>query len=242
MYQIGFATKYFTLWDVNSSIEYTGNSGEYSYDVTRYTFIQNLSLNEDKAKEKAKKWGVGNLEVNTDLYGRSGRSFQTSKRVEVKYEDYQFTFGKYEGGDIRENTDISYLQWYYKEKNQLVVAERICELDDFFSIKDGELLNKDELANRIKTEKIENELFKTGVIELEVPKNIDSMGFLFVDGVIYHFNEIAQRDYKGWDYYLPVLNGNAKRIKNKTIEVTVEYGSIYGWKAWMVKDFKIIKK
>jgi hypothetical protein len=47
MLQIGFSTKYFTLWDVQNQTEYSGSEGQYSYNVTRFTYLQNLSLVEE---------------------------------------------------------------------------------------------------------------------------------------------------------------------------------------------------
>ena len=50
--------------------------------------------------------------------------------------------------------------------------------------------------------------------------NPDSYGELRIDGILYRFNEVAQNYYNGYSYYLPVVKGNAKRIKNKTVNVT----------------------
>ena len=60
MLQIGFATKYFTLWDVRNETEYSGSEGQYSYNVTHFTYIQNLSLVEETAIAKQKKRDVLN--------------------------------------------------------------------------------------------------------------------------------------------------------------------------------------
>jgi len=244
MLQIGFSKKYFTLWDVVNETQYSGDTGQYGYNVTRFTYMQNLSLDETKAKEKAKGFGVKDLSVNEDLYGRSGKSWEKRERIVKTYEPFQFRFGKYEDCDIRENDDVDYLKWYFGETENMIVAERMCELDDYYTILDGELLTQTQLDGVVKRKSIERKLKKTGVIELFVERNIDGCGHLHVDGITYMFEDIVERWYNDYQYFLPTLKGKAKRIKNKTIEVSVEVGKFqdWDWDVWMIKDFKIIKK
>lgn len=56
MLKIGFANKYYTLWDVYSQPNYTQNDrGQITLTHTRviYTYLQNLSMNEQEATIKA---------------------------------------------------------------------------------------------------------------------------------------------------------------------------------------------
>jgi hypothetical protein len=241
MLQIGFSTKYFTLWDVRNETEYSGSEGQYSYNVTKFTYIQNLSLVEEKAIAKAKEKGCTQLGINDELRGRSGRSFEKRTPIEKVFELHQFTYGKYEGDDIRENTDISYLKWYFSQTELMLVAERICELDSDYSIYEDGLVTSEQLANITKIDTIEAGLKKTGTIQLQMVRNLDSYGFVQIDGINYHFGEHSIMSYNGHDYGLPILGCKAKRVKNKLIEVKVEFGSVGDWKAWKVTDWDFVK-
>lgn len=241
MLQIGFSTKYFTLWDVQQSTEYTGSEGQHSYNVTRFTYLQNLSLVKEKAIIKAKEKGCTQLGINEDLYGKSGRSFEKRTRIEKKFELHQFRYGKYEGDDIRENSDVSYLQWYFGQTDLMLVAERICELDTSYSIYDDKLVTKDQIDGIVRRKSIEDKLKKTGTIQLFMERNLDDHGFINIDGIHYHFPQYSIQSYNGYDYGLPKLDGKAKRVKNKLIEVTVQYGNCMDWKAWKVIEWNFVK-
>ena len=241
MLQIGFSTKYFTLWDVQQSTEYTGSEGQHSYNVTRFTYLQNLSLVKEKAIIKAKEKGCTQLGINEDLYGKSGRSFEKRTRIEKTYELHQFTYGKYEGDDIRENTDVSYLKWYFGETELMLVAERICELDSSYWIHDNRLVTEEQMKAILSRKAIEDTLKKTGTIQLFMERNLDDHGFINIDGIHYHFPQYSIQSYNGYDYGLPKLDGKAKRVKNKLIEVTVQYGNCMDWEAWKVMDWKFVK-
>ena len=247
MLKIGFASKYFTLWDVSTWTEYgQGTTGTYSYQKTLYTYYRNLSINEDKALEKAKKAGVKDLTVDTELFGRSGRSFyKVSPREYVKYEDTQFSYGKYCGEYFSKCEDTGYLQWYFRDNGNIKAAERLVELDDYFVIENGELINQDILENRNRAKMLENVLKTQGFIDVFVDRNVDEYGFLNVVGVKFHFNNIKLNWYKDWSYYRPVLKGKAKLIKNKNVRIYAELGIVCSpigdIEAYMVSDFKVIK-
>lgn len=244
MLKIGFARKYFTLWDVTSFTEYgQGSTGTYSYTRTVYTFHQNLSINEEKAKQKASEKGVKDLTVDTELFGRSGRSFEkVSPREYVKYEDTQFSYGKYVGEYFDKSEDVDYLDWFYKDSGNINAAKRLVELDDYYLIENGELITQDVLESRKISEKIESQLKKDGFVEIFVERNVDSYGFLNVDGVSFNFGEVRENYYNGWDYYLPVLNGKQKRIKKKTLKVYAELGKVSDFETWKVSNFEILTK
>ena len=72
-------------------------------------------------------------------------------------------------------------------------------------------------------------------------RNLDSYGFVQIDGINYHFGEHSIMSYNGHDYGLPILGCKAKRVKNKLIEVKVEFGSVGDWKAWKVTDWDFVK-
>ena len=241
MLQIGFSNKYYTLWNVVNETEYSGSEGQYSYSVTRFTYLQNLSLVEEKAIVKAKEKGCTELGINDELRGRSGRSFEKRTPIKEELELHQFTYGKYRGDDIRENTDVNYLKWYFNETELMLVAERVCELDSDYSIYDDRLVTPEQLESILTTKKIEDTLKKTGTIQLQMERNLDTYGFVQIDGIPYSFENYAEQSYNGYGYGLPTLNGKAKRVKNKLIEVKVEFGYVGGWEMWKVTDWDFVK-
>ena len=139
MLKIGKTNQYYTLWDVSTRTEYTAN--RQPYQVTSYSYIQNLSMDESRAKEKASQKGCKDLSVDSDLYGRN--SWETSNKPTWEPEVIApscFQFGKYKGKNIKEMIDNdckenpdewsdfqSYLKWYFQEldiddQNELLKA------------------------------------------------------------------------------------------------------------------------
>ena len=69
--KIGFANKYYTLWDVTSEdmwAEFNGQSYK-SYTKVMYTYFQNLSMDLEEAQKKASKMGCKDLSPNEELKG-----------------------------------------------------------------------------------------------------------------------------------------------------------------------------
>ena len=50
--------------------------------------------------------------------------------------------------------------------------------------------------------------------------NPNEYGELYVDKIKYCFKEVGENYYNGYQYYLPIMNGKQKRIKNKKVNVT----------------------
>ena len=123
----------------------------------------------------------------------------------------------------------------------MLVAERVCELDSDYSIYENELVTSEQLVNITKTNTIEAGLKKTGTIQLQMERNLDTYGFVQIDGIPYSFENYVERSYNGYGYGLPTLNGKAKRVKNKIIEVKVEFGYVDGWEMWKVTDWDFVK-
>ncbi len=232
MLRIGFSNKYFTLWNVNEI-----NNGEYIIIDNQY--IQNLSVDEEKAKKKAKELGVTNFQVENSLRGKYG-SFKTKKYIKKNYTDTQFKFGKYEGTKINDNTDVSYLLWYYKETNNEWAKNRIIELDDTYLDYKGELITFDEYDEIKKSRELLDEIKTTGTYEGVITQNPSFDGVVNVNGVYFKFEEVVERWFRSWEYYLPMKSGKAVRIKNKTVKFDVKFNTEYGY--FEVLNFDIIKK
>lgn len=235
MLRIGFATEFYTLWDISKEIMYSTNArGEHfpSYEKVSYYYMQNLSKDEFKAKEKAKNMGAIDLDVDEELFGRNN-SF--SKQVKLNSElprniNPFFTFGKYQEAPILECVDISYLEWYFKETNnryakQVLLANGYVEFDN-------NVYNQEEYAKileNLEKAKIRDHFVKSlesgEQIELTftILSNANSYGIvrttLPLDLI---FTETKAMYYKGIEYYLPIIDTKAKKLKNKEITAIVE--------------------
>lgn len=250
MLKIGKSTKYYTLWNVTSELQYTTNSrGEHlpSYNKVSFTYLQNLSLDKDKAIEKAKSKGVTELEPDEELFGRN-RSWSRREYIQKVYEPYQFRFGKYESSDIRDCEDSNYLRWYFGETSNEFARDRVIELEpNVYTIYDERIEKIEDVEKWAEQDElrviIENSLKINGYVDVTPTRHVDYMGLLNINGVNYFFKNVKSQYYNGFDYYLPVINGKGKRIKNKNVRFhTTGKIDFQGWKVWEVNDIETIKK
>lgn len=239
---IGFANKYYTLWDVTSNVI----ESKYSkYTLVTNAYIKNISMDIDKVKEF-----YPDTEIDESLRGHSCTFEYTKERKEINTD--KFNFGRYEDQLISECDDSDYLCWFFNncdgERKQNVEA-RLVELG--FTVKDGiiftpEETKKKERIERMLRNKEELEVFFYKNLSIEFYNN-DSDEYYGVyvddDGILYKFNDVKLNYYNGFKYGLPLLNGKAKRIKNKTVKIKdYEYElTKYGYARVEVKDFEIVK-
>lgn len=205
--KIGFANKYYTLWDVSEPYKVYTSKHTY-YEKVDYIYIQNLSFDLDKSIEKAAMLGCKTNEVDHELYGRSN-SF--SKKSSIRYDEltgYQIPPDisvAMSGIDIRTCNSINIL-WaiYFKKdivfnkenpvnphwKRPIVYArQRLVEL--------GELIKFD--GKYISCEKIEEYKEKK---KLEDIKNNATSGHIGENGQREQLNlKILEKfGFQGWDY------------------------------------------
>jgi hypothetical protein len=113
---IGFATEYYTLWEVWSTKRYAGNVVMNGVPPPciginlEYFYIKNIS--KDIEKVKALYPGV---EIDEDLRGVT-RSFSRFEKID--YPLHMFSFGKCAGGSIMESTDI----WQLKRAAWMILG------------------------------------------------------------------------------------------------------------------------
>jgi len=220
---IGFANKFYTLWNITEETKPLGNG--HSYIITHYTFIKNISFDKETAIAK-----YPNAILDENLRGKT-ISWNTTKEVWDNVDT--FRFGKYKYSKITDS-DLNYLTWYWDQINgeHKEYVGKILEANgyeirkwrsvlgyDSFYLVSPEDLEKEKENNEIAN--ILEEKLKAGeIIDFITECNPDSEGDCRIGDVIYHFNEIKENWYSGCPYYLPVLNGKQKRIKNKKINVT----------------------
>ena len=114
-YKIGFGGKYWTLWNVWSE-KVKNYKGEPTEEL-HFDYIQNLSLDLDKAKEKfVKKTGITEIIVDENLKGQS--FIQREEKEWIDYEYDEFHLGKYRGSKFIDvvKTDPDYLKWFLQHK------------------------------------------------------------------------------------------------------------------------------
>ena len=249
MLKIGKATKYYTLWDVTSELQYTTNQrGENLpfYNKVSFIYLQNLSLDLEKAVAKAKSKGVTELEPDEELFGRN-RSWSRKEYIQKVYEPYQFRFGKYESTDIRDCEDSDYLRWYFRETSNEFASKRVIELEPTVYTMYDERIEKIEdvekwLEQDILRDKLEKIIKTEGQIDLFVDRNIDDMGIVNIDGLSLFFKDKKEQYYNGYSYYIPSINGKGKRIKNKNVRFHIsKQTKVMDWLMWEVDDIEILK-
>jgi len=102
---IGFANKFYTLWEVSEPFKKYTSPTSFYWEV-KYVYYQNLSFDFGKAKSKvAARYGSSDYEVDFNL--RGSKSFD--KRISSTQNEAsstQFSFGNLEGQDICTCNDL----------------------------------------------------------------------------------------------------------------------------------------
>ena len=229
---IGFANKMYTLWS-KTFIE-TNRGG-----FNTYKFIQNISKDLEVAKNK-----YPNAEIDLTLRGH--REITRMVFEKPKYNDDEFSFGKYAGEKIAESTDYKYLAWYYGQIEHDTTRKEIIKsiLEPLGYGFRGELCIMDPETYKYyleekAIEEAAKKMVESGNIEFVPEYNIDYEGEINVDGILYRFENFQEFFYSGYEYYLPVLNGKSKRIKNKKVIVT-EFEKLED-ETILIKNFKVEK-
>lgn len=225
---IGFAGKYYTLWEVSSSTVNLGNGKHY---ITKsYNYLYNISFDKERALKK-----YPNIEIDEQLRGRT-KSFKV--RCEVWDNVDTFRFGKYFGKKIADVNDIDYTTWYWEnitDEHKAYVSQFLYKngyeiRNNIYTNYDGKVVSSeylvspediaDELAFKEKQNEIIEKIQHNEVLMINPISNIDSDGIWVGDAnVLYKFPGVTEYYYQGFVYYLPVLNGKSKRIKNKNVEI-----------------------
>ena len=222
---IGFTNKFYTLWEITEETRPLGNG--HNYVVTHYTYIKNISFDKETALAK-----YPNAIFDDSLRGKT-RSWESTKEVWDNVDVYRFGKYKYEKID---NRDLNYLAWYW---DNIFVEDHKKFVEDVLTNNGYEIrihtytnYQGEEVSSKylmtpedLENERKDNEEFNKTLAELEVgnpinlfiESNPDAEGYYTDKNVNYHFQEVKENWYNGFTYYLPILNGKAKRIKNKNI-------------------------
>lgn len=209
MEYIGFTEKYYTLWDVT-------NDGMW----THYRYVQNLSMDFDKAKAKRP-----NACVDLSLRGHS--SFKV-KSVPTDC----FQYGKYRGEFYKDCTDIDYLAWYHNNSTDDAIKRKVAPIlvEQGYRLWDGTEMVTEEGYKRKEFLHANFPKFQAKVNNCEgfrfVPqRNLrcendefgDLMGVMEIPYCKMVFPSVAMQTYKECVYYLPTINGTPIRIKGNIV-------------------------
>ena len=247
MEYIGKANKYWTLWNIYEETRYS--FGE-PYKVCVHQYLKNISYSLKVAQEK-----YPDAIVDENLRGtHSWESAVVSDKPEFPEDCFQK--GQYRGKKIAECKDLDYLQWaigsiLYGEGAK--IAEDVLVANGYRRLNEIAIVGPETVSDIDR----KNEIVKDAVARIErgetLTCNVDynpNEDHEVVDcstNIVFHFPEISVQHYRGYEYYLPMLNGKAKRVKGKTIEVVPDHYEVEtdrcGWEDRLtvyVKSFKVI--
>jgi len=235
-YGIGFATKFFTLWNVVNDFIYSEVNGKFSVTgtTTTFTYCGKLSICKDKAIQKVKAKGISEFFIDENLRGTRTWSTTSKNYCEFyKSECSVFQFGKYDDQKISECTDIKYLLWYFSETSNKFAKQVLLNSGQYgiFTNEDGsEELLSIEMCNRYQErESLIQTIKKTMTIQFDCSRNLASNGSLkieidgkYITDVLFkHFKEMY---YNGYSYALPRKENNpaSTKIKGRTLKLTLK--------------------
>jgi len=236
MYTLGFANKFYTLWDVQESPVYItdayGNHHLSRVD-TQYYYLKNVSFDKDVAMAK-----YPNTPLDEDLRGKT-RDFQRTGNDE-RTTDIVW-FGKYNGQLLTEiaDKDFNYILWLHGNCAKYVNAiealpqyqkyiadiadERASTLSKSFQWEQGSPINiigKSNGYNVADWEEVGADGLRYCWFKAELPNgepvSIKVADCRLVGGM--------------YPYVMPVINGRAMKTKNNafTITPTTFKSSVYG--------------
>jgi hypothetical protein len=232
MKAIGFATQYYTLWDIETTPIYStivtagGEQHFKSGENHRCTYYKNISTDIEKVKAL-----YPDVPIMEDLRGKSRDfEYQTGRNKYIEYAPDVFQIGRNQGEAISSIDDKSSLVWSFdKESNEerLQNIEKQLNKIGYFKSANGhswltteQKEEEDSALNSI--EDTFKKFINGGTITINPTKNLDGMGMITIDKIKFFFPEYKLMSYGGFVYSLPTIKGIGKKIKGKTLELNVK--------------------
>lgn len=236
---IGFASQYYTLWMLTTRIEESQFERRKVYE---YTFIKNISHDLEAAKQK-----YPNASIDLTLRGHDYICRSESEQINQDL----FQFGLYKGEKISYCTDLDYLYWYVRqglgEENKKHCLDVL--LANGYGLVDEFVYTPEEMEQRRIIQKeiadIEDLISKGCYIELQITSNAlfekEDLFIVLTDKRLrLIFSEAKTLMYNGYEYYLPIINGKAKKLKNKHVRVYVKnYEKQHDLNDLLITDFEL---
>lgn len=231
MIAIGFANVMFTLWNVFDE----GTR-------TVYKYVKNISSDITEVEKL-----YPGVPVNYSLKGHYMVFPNGGNKEEIANDCFQF--GQYKGESFN-NASLDYLFWYYGQignQESREILEGILTKTGKYHMYDGRLVDQKEYDWRTQEDKDfadALELVKSGnPIEIMVTSNArytenDRVVEYIMDTenpkiyLVFDEDHVKEMYYSGYHYYLPIVDGKAKRWKNKVVSIPttnyeIKYNSIY---------------
>lgn len=249
MYTIGFAEKFYTLWDVTTENFVSANGRKATRTDCRY--IKNISYDKETALAK-----YPDAELDETLRGHSSFS-------RVEYEPLPtdvFPCGRWVNTPIADCPDLDYLYWaeeHMLDEDRREIAKTALLKSGKYQMRGETLLSNEEVKEieewTAEAEALVAQLEMGEKITIQNTSNIHYGDYYYsetaVDGVTLIWNEdrLKEMYYSGYEYYLPIDNsGKGKKIKNKALIITPESFEVDRWAKGIrmnikVKDFEIKK-
>ena len=217
---ISFANKYYTLWHISDTVKEIDAHCKMRF--INYDYIKNVSFDKETAFAK-----YPDAVWDPSLQGKT-RSWTSQK--EVIWDDADtFRFGQYKGRKIESVSDNSYIEWYYGQvyddehrkciedvmkDRGYAVKEMSCNNRRLVSPYEQEIKRKSREEREALIRKLDN----VEPLEVFIDHNPDEEGWYMGEGnILYKFQDVKEGYYSGYTYYIPMLNGKGKRVKNKYI-------------------------
>ena len=236
MYTLGFANKFYTIWDVQERPIYItdayGNHHLCRID-TQFCYLKNVAFDKEVAMAKYPNTPLDeNLRGKTRDFERTGNDQRTTDIV---------WFGKYNGQLLTKiaDKDFNYILWMhencaryvdaiealpqYQKHIADITAERSAALSKSFQWEQGSPINiigKSNGFNVADLEEVGSDGLRYCCFDAELP-NGESVRIKVAD---------CRRVSGKYPYVMPVVNGKAVKTKNKafTIIPTTFKSSVYG--------------
>lgn len=224
-YRIGFANKFYTLWEVCEEPQYVLDAyGKYhlSFIRTVYAYVKNVSISREKAESL-----YPNVPVDTSLKGTT----TFSKDSQVDLPSNYFWFGKYRGMLIDDVIveDLKYCLWVVENGNsnnaQYIKTHPVyvTHLQKLQEERDAMLNNAIDLHPN---QEVEIEFTSNGFNHDRYSGDTGCTAIGFVNGhkcwVRFPWcKPVAGR----FPYIMPIVNGKACRTKGKTFKMVIESAS-----------------
>jgi uncharacterized protein (DUF3820 family) len=212
MITIGFATEFYTLWDVVETPQYkTDAYGKHwlTGKLYVYRYIKNISTDINKVKEL-----YPNAPIDEYLRGITNKEWNRTEKFDLP--SNYITFGKYNGRTVEDvaEFDFQYLLWLLNSCNS-AMGKHIKETKEY---KDYETKSTSAIQEKLNSIKP----LSDGIHKLTVERNPRD-GRVTVCLSDNHtlellFAQTKECFYNGYSYEIPVIGGKAKRIKGKSIE------------------------
>ena len=228
-YVIGFAGVFYTLWHVSFHFQ----EGFEPRWKAVFTYLKNISKDKDAATER-----YPGLTVDMGLSG--SKSFERFIHEEEPETDSNiFPKGKYVGMRIDECEDMEYLSYlvesgYVWEAQKKAVIDcliahgyevRISDDNYFILVMSPEMLERERQETEFSNNLRNTPGFRFEITFLSNIREDDNGNRLYYDpehrlNLLFKTIPTQEDEYRGFYYYLPVIGGKGKRIKNKKYTIT----------------------